>query len=842
MSEWSLGMKLGVENNGQQAIWPKAELPDWYRAYTALPQASLVEADWVRQAVSLGIHRDPARLLASVDAMIESVPAMATDFRHDGATDETLSQLQEQLAAIRSVRVKLDAQIKATTADRTACNRLWIEARRQMRRIALANPGFAFDKLVCIKQFTPHTVRNITRSYAWKHKPGGDICVLSNLADGATAEGVLKGRLGPGYVWGLDLWWDGDRVVFGYAKQPNWPPDVDTANYRDEGQNVFNLRKLHEPLHIFEAKLDGSGLKQLTDDPYWSDFEPTYCADGRIAFSSDRCARAAECGNTTYDHTNPNLYIMAADGSDVRHLTDNKDIDRYPHSLDDGRIAYTHWEYQERHFMEVHAIWSVRPDGTMSDTLFKHHMRAPCGMRDTRSIPKVSIATGHHTFAYGPVVVVDTGGGLNRESGISIVTPGVRPQEGKMAGTPVPEGGVLDKGGLYHAPWALGEKCFLASYAYARPGCTQSAGVDSNGFGVYLIDSYGNRELIHRDPLHSSVFPMPLAQRRRPPVLPNLVKNPESHATCYVTDVYDGMEDVPRGTIKYIRIAQHVGWPFDPERGQMDYIHGTAGDRRHLEFRSWSPVRVIGEVPVAADGSASFTVPADTAIYFQALDKQHMEVVRMRSMASFKQGEVRGCRGCHHTQAKAPASVIESGTPLAMRRPSHTPTPPPWGSDRLLGYEWLVQPVLDRHCVRCHDPAKSDKADGQLDLTDKRADDGLHQSFRTLMGFKAGEKKPGRPLVACADRFSGAEVSEPRQFGSSQSPMIRVLLDDELHKKEVELDPNEWLSLVTWIDANAPYHDAFFNKRPAGGGEPVRNVPPRPLPSLGPKPDISAAR
>ena len=424
------------------------------------------------------------------------------------------------------------------------------------------------------------------------------------------------------------------------------------------------------------------------------------------------------------------------------------------------------------------------------------------------------------------MVVVDTSTGLNNEEGIRIVTPGVRPQEGSMAGTPVPEGGVPDRGGLYHTPWALSEKCFLVAYSYARPGCTQPGGVDSNGFGVYLIDSYGNRELIHRDPVCSTVFPMPLKARRRPPVLPELVKNPQPHATCYVTDVYDGMDGVARGTIKYIRVAQHVGWPFDQQRGQMDYIPGTAGGK-HLAFSSWSPVRVIGEVPVESDGSASFTVPADTAVYFQALDGNHMEVVRMRSMVSFKQGEVRGCRGCHETQAKAPAAALAGATPLALTAPPCAPTPPPWGAQRLLGYEWLVQPVLDRHCLGCHG---SEKPDGKVDLSSTRAADGLMQSYRTIMGLAPGATKPGRPLVACSNRFSDAGVSRPREFGSHQSPLVRVLLDDAVHKREVKLDPTEWLSLVTWIDANAPYHDAFLNKRPAQGGEPIRDVPPRPLP------------
>ena len=95
-----------------------------------------------------------------------------------------------------------------------------------------------------------------------------------------------------------------------------------------------------------------------------------------------------------------------------------------------------------------------------------------------------------------------------------------------------------------------------------------------------------------------------------------------------------------------------------------------------------------------------------------------------------------------------------------------------------------------------------------------------------MFGILPQDKKTGRVLVSCSNRFSNADVSRPMEFGSHKSPLVTVLLEDQLHKKEVELSQTEWFSLVTWIDANAPYHDAFFNKRPADGGEPRREVVP----------------
>ncbi len=56
------------------------------------------------------------------------------------------------------------------------------------------------------------------------------------------------------------------------------------------------------------------------------------------------------------------------------------------------------------------------------------------------------------------------------------------------------------------------------------------------------------------------------------------------------------------------------------------------------------------------------------------------------------------------------------------------------------------------------------------------------------------------------------------------SRLTRVLLDDSLHLREVRLPPDDWMALVTWIDANAPYYDKFFNRRPAEGGAAVRTI------------------
>ncbi len=813
LAEWALSIKVGLENGGQEARWPGENSPAWFRRWAGQTPQEMLENDYARMLISWDGYRNSKTIATSVSEIIRRGRGAAGEIL-PSASPEIAATVNEQLEELERIRVSLARCLAEEPANLTAARRLWISARQAARPIVLANPALDFDSVLFVKRHSAHSHRNITGSqYPWVHKPGGDIVIQKGFEVGSPVRGVLDGRLGPGHVHGLDLWWDGDRVVFGFASQKNWPPSEDAVH----GNRVFDLRGTQQPTHLYEIGLDGDGLRQLTDDPYWSDLEPTYCANGDVVFASDRSGRSSECGNFNADHTVINLYRVSADGATIERLNDNKDIDRYPHSLDNGQIAYTRWEYQERHFLEVHALWTMRPDGTMADAVFNQHIKAPYALRDTRSVPAsrllVSIATGHHTFAYGPVVLVDPSAGPNWSGGIRSVTPHSLPQEGPPPGPAVAEGGVPDRGGLYQTPWALSDRCFLASYSHALPASSTSGGGNATGFSLYVLDVHGNKELIHRDPVLSCAFPIPLRKRQRPPAVPEA--EPGATGVCYVPDVEKGLEGVEKGTVRYLRISQRVGWPLDDSIGAMRWIPGNAWTKQ-FGFWAWAPVRVIGTVPVEADGSAHFELPANEAVYFQALDKDFMEVRRMRSHVTVQPGEVRGCVGCHETRAVTPAA--DWPVPLAMGRDPSVPSPPSWGADRLLGYEWLVQPILDRHCTRCHG---SQEPDGGIDLTGACEEDGLFRSYHSLFGQKTDGSR-GKPYVSVSNRFSGSSVSGIKEFGSHKSRLTSVLREDT-HTSEVQLSANEWSAMVTWIDANAPYHDTFYNRRPAEG-PPTRNV------------------
>ncbi len=82
-----------------------------------------------------------------------------------------------------------------------------------------------------------------------------------------------------------------------------------------DGQRVlFSYRPGGTPyFHLHEINADGTGLRQLTRDPY-DDLDPSYLPDGGIVFCSSRCHRFVPCWYVQV----ATLHRCDADGSSIR--------------------------------------------------------------------------------------------------------------------------------------------------------------------------------------------------------------------------------------------------------------------------------------------------------------------------------------------------------------------------------------------------------------------------------------------------------------------------------------------------------------------------------------------
>jgi hypothetical protein len=182
------------------------------------------------------------------------------------------------------------------------------------------------------------------------------------------------------------------------------------------------------------------------------------------------------------------------------------------------------------------------------------------------------------------------------------------------------------------------------------------------------------------------------------------------------------------------------------------------------------------------------------------LDKNFMEVQRMRTFVNFRPGERRSCIGCHEMRRWAPASkpVVALGQPPDMPGPQPGETAP-----RLLYYPRDVQPILDRHCVSCHNV---ERTDGELDLSGEltelfsRSYENLLSKERALVSvWRENDPKTGE-----------AAPIAPYTLGSHASKLIALLREGH---EDVELGREEFIKLVTWVDANAPYYGTYFGRR-----------------------------
>jgi len=659
----------------------------------------------------------------------------------------------------------------------------------------LANPRLP-RALLFVKRYTQQSYTDINVNHLpWGSAPGGDVCVLSPLAPGGVVKPLIAGRLGPGNVHGIDLSFDGKRILFAWSRAAGEdPPEGWTVR-----QNTLRLHQVTDVYHLYVMNTDGSDLKQLTRGP-WSDLNPCWLPGGRIAFESERCGLELECNEMDKDEPTTNLFVCDGDGSSIRRLSVTKDGDWYPRVLHDGRIVYSHWEYHERDWSLMHPLWAINPDGTGADAWFKQHLNLPATLTVPRAVPDsdkvMAIGTGHHTLAAGPIVLVDPRAGMNAPAALERLTgPDRWPEynKGPAAGPSSPDWRLAPGNGWYMDPCPLSEHVYLAGYCDG--GMT-----DETGYGLYLLDVYGGKDLIYRDPAISSVMPLPLAPRPEPPVLADARDDKQTDATLLVADIEQGLDGVPAGTVKYLRVSEPVPWTYSNDRGGLRFEPDAKATGT-----SWTAIRVLGTAPVEADGSVQIKVPADTALYFQALDADYREVRRMRSYVSFQRGETRGCVGCHESRAAAPART--NGPSLAFAKAPSPLTPPPWGAVPI-SFLRDVQPVLDRQCASCHTglkPAGGIDLSGGLTVDHNRAYESLVQGEHSRW-------------LALSNKHDDARISRPLAFGSARSRLFEVLARPS--HAAVKLTADDRQRLYTWIDANAVYHDRGIDKRPADGVQP----------------------
>lgn len=767
--------------------------------------------------------RDPA------DIVIRRTRALWNDLSQSPAAGA--AKLENMAPDLQSLEL---AAKNTPVADTAARQELYLRACALRRQIAFANPLLDFDKIVFIKhKKNPRTELggdHMAGQYYGIHATKGEgLFILENAfgaAGAPVARNVINDNLPDGAYLSPDLSFDGNKILFAYTEAAGYRP----TELAPEDQNgLYNYSGLKcsftdkNAWHIFSVDADGSNLKQLTSGVF-NDFDPCWLPGGKIAFISDRrggfgrCHMRADGGAPWFTYT---LHRMNSDGSAMERLSHHETCEWQPSVMHDGNIVYTRWDYVDRGFFQAHHPWTTTPDGRNALSIHgnypAHWKDRPCMEMDIRAIPGsqnlVATAAAHHGQTYGSIVLVNPMvDDDDAMSPVKLITPDER--------FPETEYGYYCREAAYSTPWPLSKDYYLCVFGYAETGekvpNKNDGNLSTENYGIYLLDAFGNIELLYRDPKIACLSPIPFKARPAPPVIPDMVQpyivdmnqkrlnlgrteqiasaTPEKRdsepAVISIMNIYESRHAWPENTkIKSLRIIQVLP-KSNPGRNNPAIGHGTEKNAR----------AVLGTVPVEVDGSARFYLPPCIPVFFQALDEKGRAVQSMRTDVYTAPREELSCIGCHENRRSAPPP---RRSPIAMKREPSVITPEVNGSNPF-SYVKLVQPVLDRNCMSCHgDGGKKPNLSGKID--DKQ----WLPSYRNLKQYAFFYDGKGSFVES---------KTHPSKFGALASKLYQHL---EQGHGNVELTPEEMHRIVLWLDCNSDFYGTYENTMAQRRGETV---------------------
>lgn len=636
------------------------------------------------------------------------------------------------------------------------------------REVLLSNPLLTdFEKILVRKAKNPALEQNWMSNAS---RPKGDYensLVAFNPLDPKDQRTIVAEAPNKSFIGDICLHWDATKcLVTALSENKTW--------------------------QIYECRLEDGSLKQVTPDMGGDidNVEGCYVPDGSTIFISSASMMGVPCigGSGLVG----NIYRLESDGKTVRQLTFEQDQDWCPTILPNGRILYLRWEYVDIPHYFSRIMFSMNPDGTNQVEHYGSGSFWPNSLFYAKPIPGqsskfVGIVSGHHGVAReGELTLFDPSLGRQEATGAVQRIPGF----GQKVEPIVTDELVADSWPRFLFPSPLDDAYFVAT------GRIQGG----DPLAIYLVDVFDNILKLWEEPGWNLLEPTPIVERDAPQVIPNRTVEGAKDATVFITDMYfgQGLPDVPVGTVKKLRL--------------FAYSYGYRGIGGHDIFgmeSCWDGRRMLGEVPVFPDGSATFKIPANTPIALQPLDENGAAVQLMRSWFVGMPGESESCIGCHETQ-----NDVSPGKKTEARNAVPVDIAPFYGPERPYSFEGEMQPVLDKFCVGCHDGTEKDRPNFADTSKGPR---GFSNAYHALHGYV---RRPGPE--------SDIHTFRPMEYHSSTSELVQML---EKGHHNVQLDREGWERLNCWIDLNVPYFGTWTEiaemRNQQKGSDPLKEVSDR---------------
>jgi len=642
----------------------------------------------------------------------------------------------------------------------------------------LCRGKLGFDKLLVIKR---HSLRP-THVYTYHVeglKKGGGLYTLA-LKDKKLTQLIDASE---GVILDAQISYDGQQILFSWK------------------------RDMQKPFQIWRINIDGSNLKCIIDHAS-NNMNACWLPDGGIAFMSDRKPAFAYC----WTCTSPILYRSDGNGENIIKLSANYLSDFTPSIMQDGRILFSRWEYVDRPAIPIQSLWAINPDGTKLSGVFGNRVLSPATFMQATDIPGMQrkilcVMTSHNGPCCGAIGLIDLTKGGNSQEAIVNLTPDVH------MGAVDNSGAGNGMRGPYESPIALDANYFLVS----RQGHILLRDYNGDVEASILPPEEQDLGFYSAQPIRSR--PMPRSPR------PYWIDpKAEPWAEVIMHDVAIGLGDsVKPGEIKLIAVVQEM---------EKDIRAQTS--RRQFGFQfpvvscgaTYAPKRVWGFAKVESDGSVHFKVPSDLPLYFLPLDAEGRAVQRMRTFTHFMPGEKQSCIGCHADRNYVSPSVItRGGRSIAAARPAQELIVPEWGNKNGFSFTKVVQPVLDKNCISCHNEKST------LDLSGDRTDY-FNIAYENLArrGTQAEHGNDARggmarfgknPYTSWIPTYNGCESNilqiQPKFWGSPVSKLANVVISghpDKKGKKRVTLSAGDQLKIMMWIDLNIPFYGTSQSRQP----------------------------
>ena len=618
--------------------------------------------------------------------------------------------------------------------------------------------------------------------------PGSSLCVLTLDGTSLQIRTLLEDKTG--MIRDPAVSYDGKRILFAWKKS------------------------LHEDdFHLYVMETSGGSPRQITFGLGFADYEGSWLPNGDIVFNSTRCVQTVDCWWTEVS----NLHTCDKDGRFLRRLTFDQVHDNYPTVLDDGRVVYTRWEYNDRGQVYPQPLFQMNPDGTGQSAFYGGNSWFPTSILHARGIPGtqkvMAVGSGHHTMQAGKLIVIDPAKGREEAAGVQLIAPARETSAVRIDA-------YGQEGELFQNPYPLSEEAFLVGY---HPTGWRENRHREPHFKLYFMHADGRRELLAADAALSCSQPVLMEPRPVPSERSSMVDYRENNGTYSMQNVYAGraLEGIEKGTVVKLRV---VTFDFRAAGIGHNSSGGPAGGALSstppsINNGSWDPKIVLGEATVYDDGSAFFQAPARVPLYFQAIDGKGRVVQTMRSWSTLQPGENAACIGCH----EAPNAAA-----LALRKPTKAalsgaqPLKPFYGPARPFLFAAEIQPILNKHCVSCHQDRSG--VDRLLAMNKKSHEKlpaaGIPQKpgAFSLLGIPNLEPvaqrewsdsylyltnggKPG-PLVNWIGAQSVPTLLPPRFAGAATSKLMDLL---ENGHRGVKLSREELDKIACWIDLLVPF-------------------------------------